>query len=515
MSQNSNIHIFFVTVIFTCTIFSATSTSAAMDPRFELDPQSLAGTDKSKPTTQKSKGIRSSRRHIAKSVANSAKGVVYTVQPGDHLFKILMRDYGLHNDEAESYIEEIKRENNIYDIKRLKIGQKIILPPVRRHTDGTLQKYQIIRADNTQSIGSETVPVQSFKLESLVTSLSEQEAVARVQEVWKRIVPPKVEQQKPLSIKTATFSLTLDPERYPAFSRMDGGRIVLDQNGTIPPLVKSLIEDKDSSVRIVTETPTETKRFMASLLEAAGFFSVEENFSMEFGIDPKFTVQADFKVEKSAESLLKQDIVLVNSRRTSFPTSLGDFLKKEGFSLYEPFASQKPFAQRDSRTIHYISAKNQNKMIDAILSAFSVSYERDRRVDVFSADNNGVSLSMNTERFFERGGQRFVITSFDGDPINYTLFRILETKGYNVVILEAQDDFRKISEKIISRLNMKGMFAQHSLLKDKSVGYSLQISGFNLDDSLLPGGGIFLTDRPMDRIVRDIFTENGFNIINQ
>ena len=54
------------------------------------------------------------------------------------------------------------------------------------------------------------------------------------------------------------------------------------------------------------------------------------------------------------------------------------------------------------------------------------------------------------ERYFERGGQRYVVTSFDGDPVNYTLFRILETKGYNVVILEAQDDFRKISEKLIA-----------------------------------------------------------------
>ena len=262
----------------------------------------------------------------------------------------------------------------------------------------------------------------------------------------------------------------------------------------------------------MTEAPTGTKRFMASLLEAAGFYSVEENFNMEFGTDPKLTVQADFKVEKTAESLIKQDVVLVNSGHTFLPPAIGEFLKKEGFSLYEPFASLKPFAQRDSRTIHYVSAKNQPETIDSILSALSVSAVRDRRVDLFAADNNGISLSVKAERYFERGGERYIVTSFDGDPINYTLFRILETKGYNIVILEPKDDFRKISEKLISRMKIKGVFAQHSLLQDGSAGYSLNMSGFKLDDALLPGGGIFLTDRAMDRIVRDLFTENGFNI---
>ena len=496
-----------VTTFLLTTLLCVTGVHAVMDPRFELDPKTLAGL-KSTAKSQQAGGKRSSRTHVVQS----SKGGVYTVKPGDHLFKILMRDYGLSNNEAESFIEEIKRENNIYDIKRLKIGQKIIIPPVRRRSDGSLKLLQAVRSNNAQNSDSGTIPEQSFKLESPVVPLSEQEVVTKTHDVWNQIIPSKKEKQKPLALQTSTFTLSLDPERYPTFARMDGGRIVLDQNSSIPPLVKSLIEDKDASVRIVAEAPSGSKRFMASLLEAAGFYSVEENFSMEFGVDPKLTVQADFKVEKTSESIIMQDVILVNSGRTLLPPSLGEFLKIEGFSLYEPFASLKPFAQRDSRTIHYITAKKQPEMIDAILSAFSVSSERDRRVDVFAADNNGISLSVKAGCYFERGGQRYVVTNFDGDPINYTLFRILETKGYNVVILEAQDDFRKISEKLISRMKIKGTFALHSLLQDSSAGYSLHMSGFKLDDTLLAGGGIFLTDRAMNRIVRDLFTENGFNI---
>ena len=481
------------------------SAHGAMDPRFELDPQTLAGV-KHGAKAQAVKEKRAPRIPSRKSASASTRGGTYTVRQGDHLFKILMRDYGLSNDEAESFIEEIRRENNIYDIKRLKVGQKIVIPPVHRRADGSLKLPQTARSEQGGA-----APEQSFKLESPVAPLSEQELVTKAQDVWKRIVPSKNDRQKPLELQTATFSLTLDPERYPTFARMDGGRMVVDQNGSIPPLVKSLIEDKDSSVRIITQSPG-NKHFMAALLGNAGFYSVEENFNMEFGVDPKLTVQADFKVEKTPESLIKQDVVLVNSGRTSLPPTLGEFLKNEGFSLYEPFASLKPFAQRDSRAIHSISAKNQPETIDAILSALSVSPSRDRRVDVFGSDNNGISLSVKAERYFERGGQRFVVTSFDGDPVNYTLFRILETKGYNVVILEAQDDFRKVSEKLIARMKIKGAFAQHNLIQDDSAGYSLSMSGFKLDDALLPGGGIFLTIRVMDKVVRDLFTENGFTL---
>ncbi|MDD2366156.1 MAG: LysM peptidoglycan-binding domain-containing protein [Desulfuromonadaceae bacterium] len=495
--------------LFVLLSFCVSNVFAAMDPRFELDTVTLSG---SVVKTEKLPNRAVKQRTHRRDLAGAASGDVYTVKRGDNIFKILMRDYNLSNDDAESFVEDIKRENNIYDIRRLKVGSKIIIPPLRRNSDGSIKSSHSINEEQSTTVGSDSVPEQRFKLEAPITALSEHEIVTKVHDVWSEIVPAKKEQQAPISIKTPNFSLSLDPSRYPTFAKMDGGRIILDQNGTIPPLVKSLIEDKDSSLRIVSEPPSGTKQFMRSLLGAAGFYSVEENYSMEFGYDPKLSVKADFKVEKTPESLINQDVLLLNSSRRSLPPTLNEFLKKGGFTVYEPFASLKPFAQRDSRTIHYISANNQSEMIDSILSAFAVSSERNRNLDVFAAENNGISLSVNAERYFERAGKRFVVTSFDGDPVNYTLFRILETKGYNVVILEASDDFKKVAEKIISRMKIKGLYARHNLIQDKSSGYSLQMSGFKLDDSTLPGGGIFLTDRAMDRIFRDLVSENGFSI---
>lgn len=52
----------------------------------------------------------------------------YTVQPGDHIFKILMVRFGMSNEAAERLIPEIARINNIADIRRLSVGQIIVIP---------------------------------------------------------------------------------------------------------------------------------------------------------------------------------------------------------------------------------------------------------------------------------------------------------------------------------------------------------------------------------------------------
>lgn len=485
---------------------------AAMDPRFEIDPQALAVSESvSKPTAKKN--ARSVKLHPARRVSADSEST-YVVKPGDHLFKILMHEYGLNNSQAEALIEKVKRDNDISDIRRLKIGQKISIPRLRQSPSES-RRSQALDGASSVPDRSETTVGQSFVLESPLDSppaIPAQESLDKVRDVWNRIIPVQANLQKPLVMQTSTFSLTLDPQRYPTFSTMDGARILLDQNNSIPPLVKSLIEEKDPNVRIVSESPARSRQFMSSMLKSAGFYSVEENFSMDFGTDPRLTVRTDFKVEKTPESLVRQDIVLLNSGRSALPDALNAFLKKEGFALYEPFAALKKLAVGDARSLHIVKANSQPEMVDAILSAFSVNAVNDRSLDVFAAENNGISLSVKAERYFERNGQRFVVTRFDGDPVNYTLFRILETKGYRVVILEAQDGFRKVAEKIISRMKIQGYFAKHSLLQDDSAGYSLQMSGFKFNDSSLPGGELFLTDHAMDRIISDLLTENGYRI---
>ena len=490
---------------------------AAMDPRFELDPAAISGSSPStKKPAVKIRKYTKAKRHKKTYVAEKTPPVsenhepVYIVKPGDHLFKILMRYYGLSNDKAKSSIDDIKRENNIVDVRKLRIGQKITISLARR-TVSPLQMDNSAQTVSDRLNPAETAG-QSFLLEPPAPMLTEQEVVGRIRDTWDKIVPGSAEPLKPPDLQTSSFSVTLDAQRYPSFAAIDGGRILLDQGGAIPPAIKTLMQEKEPKLRIVSDPPSGTRGFLSSMLEAGGFYSVEENFNAEFGVDPKLSVHADFKIEKSADSLGKQDVVLMNSTLRATPATLIEFLKKEGFTVFEPFAFLKQQALRSPRPLYQVTAKKQSDIVDAILKIFSVSFDRNRRLDVFAADNKGISLAFKAERYFERGGQRFVIISLDGDPINTPLLKVLEANDFRVIILEAQDDFRKISEKIIAGMKLKGIFDRHNLLLSSTANYSLQISGFNLDDPSLPGGGLFMTNLEMNRVVRELLAENGYNI---
>ena len=482
--------------------------SAAMDPRFELDAKALGVSDA--PKKQVSAGVTHSGKTRKSTAARSASahGPVHTIKPGDNLFKILMRDYGFSNNEAEAAIDLICRENNIADIRRLKVGQKIVIPSFRQMHARSALHPKPTPANNSEQATNR----MQLRLKPPEEALSEQEAGVQFQKVWDKVVPSRPGRSSADIINSTSFSLSLDPQRYPTYATMDGGRILVDRNDSIPPLVKALIVEKNPSIRIVSESPVNGKRFLKGMLDSAGFYSVAEDYSMDFGSDPLLTIHSDFKVEKSAESVVKFDILLMNAGQISYPRVIKDFLQNEGVTVHEPFALPRPAVAASRGQFYQINSRNQPDIVDSLLAALAIKPEKNKRLDVFAADDNGISLSVKAERYFERDGQRHVITRFDGDPITYTLFRILEAKGYQTVILDKQDDFRKVTEKLLSGMGIQGDYARHSFDFDAGANYSLQMSGVKLEGAGFPETGLFLTNLEIDRVVRNLLLESGYQI---
>jgi hypothetical protein len=481
---------------------------AAMDPRFEIDTHSLGASSPSKPKVNSQNSRRTSRLREKKISRSDSLGTIHVVKAGDNLFKILMRDYGLTNNEAEFFIEEIRQENNIYDIRRLKVGQKISIPPVRRGVDGAA----IFAFNGESSAVVSGSSGQSFRLDPPAHQFSDKEAHTRLRQVWDKILPPTIEDTKPISINSPTFSLALDPLNYPVYIANDRGKIVVDANATIPPLVKALVTEQDPTVRFVSESPGDGKHFLSALLASAGFYSVEEDFNLVLGVDPTLVVRSDFKIEKSPDSIIKQDVVLLNAGNVAFSPVIGNLLKNEGFTVHEPFTSLQPVIPTVSRPLYQILSQKPLKIFDSLLTSLSIGSEANCRLDIFSAGNNGISLSVVAERYFERNGLKTLVTRFDGNPVSYTLFRILETKGYQVIILDPQDDFRSVADKLLRRLNITAAYSKHSLERDSGVHYSLYMSGYKLEGSGLPMSGVFVTNLEIDRTIKDILTEIGYSV---
>ncbi|WP_298266583.1 LysM domain-containing protein [Geobacter sp.] len=499
------------------TLAVASERARAIDPRFELDPRLLDGR---RDAPRQDKGVKRAHKKEARAKAGVSE---YTIRPGDHIFKILMRDYGLSNDEAEALIPEVKRLNDISDIRRLRVGQILRIPLVRgtgaggggARSEGAELPGRIERPAATTALSGEGgAPAAGHSLCMMsVAAPAEPDGVESARRLWDGLVPSRGEATQPITIEDKNFSLSLDPESFPTFVAADGGRVLVDAGGKIPPLVRAIIEQKDPSLRIVSESPRNRKRFMASLLAGARFYSVEENVALEFGTDPKLTINADFKIEKSPDSLLHQDVVLMNvgENRPPMPPSLVQFLGREGFRVLEPLSGRDDRVGRHLQNLYQITARDPRGIVDGVLQTLNIPFESNHNVELYGVADGGLRLNVRADRYFEEGGSRFVVSYFDGDPVTYTLTRLLETRGYRVVVLDPKDDFRKVSEKLFARMRIPGVFARHDLLSGRDASYGVQMSGFRLRSAT--GEQAFLTNTEIDPLFRDLLDANGYTII--
>src|SRR5512138_1569569 len=112
------------------------------------------------------------------------------------------------------------------------------------------------------------------------------------------------------------------------------------------------------------------------------------------------------------------------------PPALGTFLREEGFTVQEPFARTVTGGSGGRGTVWQITTKDPQGMADGLLKALNLPVDRDRNVELFGYRESGLVLTIKADRYLENGGDRIVISSFTGDPVAYTLTRLLETKGY-------------------------------------------------------------------------------------
>lgn len=336
--------------------------------------------------------------------------------------------------------------------------------------------------------------------------------IRKIRSFWDTLVPAGDTALPALSLKSDAFELTIDPVRYPLLKAADGGFILLDKDVSLPPLVRTLIQEKDSKVRVVTASPVDGRRFLGALFGAAAFFSVEDQPVMTFGKDPQLKVRSDFKVERTAESVMNNEVMLVSAARQGLPLRLAEYLKTQGLTVSEPFADQVHTPVPLRHRIVRAAPQGQGQAVDLVLETLAVPAERNRRVELFRASETGVGLSVAADRYFEYGGKRFVVTRFTGDPIAYTLFRLLETKGYRVVILETQDDFKAVTGKLLSRMDLPSSYAAHLLLADPVGKYSFEMSGFMLENAVAGGGAVMLTDRPIEKGLRELLYDHGYQV---
>ena len=466
-----------------------TSDSFALDPMFELDTKALRSKKPQIPKTPKTP-------KTAKTVepASKPQAVGGTLQ------------------KSQSDSTEIQRLKGKYDSRRGRVSSGRRTKLLRKsQTIAGAKKRHAVRREQVSKPASPGMVMHSFRM-----AAGREGRIQWTRDVWDRLLQPVRNENGPLVVQGRNFSLSLDPKRYPVLPAADGGKIIIDEGMTLSPLVKTILREKDPGIRIVTGNPDDRKRFFSSLLAAAKFYSVEENFAVNFGSDPKLTVTSDFKIEKTSESLLKNDVVLVNvtGKHRGIPPLLLSYLDKEGFHVID---SSQAFAESpDGRKVLYsIEGSRQDTIVDELFSALSAPCEKNKNLLLDDGALSGVTLTVKADRYSESINRKVVVSFSEENPVQYTLLRLLELKGYRVVMLNPEDDFREISEKVLSSLGLPAVYGMQPLWVQDGTPFNVQLSGFVLVGSGRNGARRFLTNVPIDSLVGELARYKGFDVVVQ
>lgn len=356
------------------------------------------------------------------------------------------------------------------------------------------------------------------KLRMTVYPGLEGNALSEIKDKWSRLVPLAPETTEPLRISGLNYSLSLDSSRYPVLPAADGGKIIVDAEGALPAFVKEILRESDPGIRVASERPYNRKKFIADILNAAHFYSIEENFALHFGSDPKVTVTSDFMIEKTEESLTKNDVVLLNvtPENMGLPLPIVSRLEKEGFHMVDLSpASQDQKKSVADNVLYRINDKNQRGIVDSLLSAFSVTAMHDKEIELDDGLSSGISLTVRADRFVETSGMRIAISFREENPVQYTLFKLLQLKGYQVVNISASDNFQKTTEKVLSALRIPGAYGMHHLGRPGETSMDVQLTGFLVRKSGGKDGDAFFTNVEIDSLAREAAGYKGYTVLEK
>lgn len=457
----------------------------------------------------------------------------YTVKPGDFLFKILMREFGLSNAAAEALIPEVQKLNRLPSATRLEVGHTILIP---------LSKRKSHPAPSTKSVPPKPLPAEETALPALLTvpapaptSLQPSPAdaapvpppaplaveatpaaaassvapippsptrdeyfAATLLKAWEELVPGQ-DRLEPLTVNGRALSRTETPVLLGA----DGSRILVDLRNSLSPQMRSQLIQKHPDIRIVSRGKENDRQFFASLLRTAEFARVEENAAIDLGADPKLNIRADFRIVRlpAASRGPETCLLFIGDESPCLPASLKDYLVRKGYQVIDLCRGTVDSHTDPGYDLHALPNGSSCDMTISLLDALSLRLERNRIVTGNMGAGTENRFSIRVEGYFEAAGKRFILDCGEGDSYNYTLFRLLQLQGYRIIQPRTNDDFATISEKLLKELNYPYSFGRHDLDYGR---YRISVTGYKVTRRGDSTGRLILANRPSDPVFAEL-----------
>ena len=537
-------------------------TALAAPPSFELELKDLeTAAPSSKPRRHPASAPRKDgvRKTSAKSDApvseTSGDYARYTIKPGDFLFKILIRDFGLGNEQAEKLIPEIQKLNKLPNATRLEVGQTILIPRPRRTPSAvpdtknapaatprpiptpvpapTAEEHTPLITPLAPSSASAPPPAVSSprelvapprreSTEKAVTAPSptppanvlvrkaepappaahpapaEPSFSAGLIHLWEALVPGQ-KQIEPLNVN----GKVLNPADYPLLLAADGGRILVDLRGTLSSQLRGQLNQKHPDIRIVTRGTDSPKALFSNLTRTAEFPQTEANVTVDLGKDPTLSIRADFRVVRLPAGQGGPETVLVflDEHGPCLPSPLTDYLNRKGYKVAQFCDGPGDTFAEPGYDLLAIPSAPPCDMTVSLLDALYLKLDRNRIVSGTMGENAENRFSIRVDGYFETGRKHFILDCTGNDPYNYTLFRLLKVQGYGVIQPRENDDFNTLTKRLLTELNYPHAFGLHELDYGR---YRIALNGFKITRRDTAGGRLLLTTRPFDPVFADL-----------
>ena len=120
-----------------------------------------------------------------------------------------------------------------------------------------------------------------------------------------------------------------------------------------------------------------------------------------------------------------------------------------------------------------VTEKDPAKVVDSVMNALALHWSRNRIIQ--SDDGAPTAFSIRVDRYFELKGARYIVSIGESDPYSYTLLRLLESAGYRVLMINSEDDFLGVGEKLLRFVGLDPNYGRHVIQGGKeSAGFLVQ-----------------------------------------
>lgn len=273
---------------------------------------------------------------------------------------------------------------------------------------------------------------------------------------------------------------TLDPVEYPIFTAADGGTVIIDGKNALGEEFKKNATTIDSRLRIVSEDPTDSRKFLAAVLQQAGFAEVGEDRTVSLGESPMLSLHADFRVVVQGKDGGRQVVLVDLTPPAGFPSErLVGYLAGKGLRLVTPSTSVAAAATRRTPVVAVPEGSNPCERADALAEALKLKES-------------------------PAAGKGILLRCAESGDVDYTLERLLENEGYRVIRLAQGDDAKKIAETVLGKLKLPAVYGKQTLAYGEKSGVTAEVEGFLVERD---GKRALIVASPLEPGLRDLLEE--------